>query len=293
MLEENYNPRAKKALWQMANTLAGEHELLNTYFEEIWESSEIECRKGQIHLKLNFLIAQPVAIQRLIVRRVVTTLNPNITDIDYQVTEKAVRFINDSSNPRSHNFDLCNDIHMVLENETLVVFYRERYISNLWPQLVGSGSIIYPIPGELYLQLKMENNETKTSAWRFISEWVEGSPKVLSEAKNNSDLYQAWLDLGGKENISSEMKFEIRMRRIGDKFRPLGLNGHSMKLSDFMVNIKLPNHARSGWPLICLNGEVIWIPGYRISHNYRITPATQLALRICLQRVGQVDLLGD
>ena len=41
----------------------------------------------------------------------------------------------------------------------------------------------------------------------------------------------------------------LRVRRRGDVFQPLGLQGHSQRLSDFFVNEKLPARARDRWPL--------------------------------------------
>ena len=40
----------------------------------------------------------------------------------------------------------------------------------------------------------------------------------------------------------------IRPRAPGDRFRPLGLGGHSARVNEFMINAKVPAAARAGWP---------------------------------------------
>jgi len=42
--------------------------------------------------------------------------------------------------------------------------------------------------------------------------------------------------------------FKMRSRLPGDRFKPIGMKGRSLKLSDFMVNVKLPQAARPGYP---------------------------------------------
>ena len=78
-------------------------------------------------------------------------------------------------------------------------------------------------------------------------------------------------------NIFPE-SLELRIRRQGDTFEPLGLDGHSQKLSDFFVNEKMPQRAREHWPLLCAGDEIIWVPGYRPAHPYRLTNSTKSAV---------------
>jgi tRNA(Ile)-lysidine synthase len=54
----------------------------------------------------------------------------------------------------------------------------------------------------------------------------------------------------------------------------LGLDGHEQKLSDFMVNEKMPQRAREHWPLLASGEKIIWVPGYHPGHPYRLTDAT-------------------
>ena len=51
----------------------------------------------------------------------------------------------------------------------------------------------------------------------------------------------------------------LRTRRAGDRFRPKGMNGHSRKLKDWMIDRKIPRQLRKQIPLLCADGEIIAI----------------------------------
>jgi tRNA(Ile)-lysidine synthase len=53
-----------------------------------------------------------------------------------------------------------------------------------------------------------------------------------------------------------------------------------MKLSDFMVNSKMPAPARAGWPLLCKGEEILWVPGYQIAEPFRLKAQGTSALYV-------------
>ncbi|MBA4379388.1 MAG: tRNA(Ile)-lysidine synthetase, partial [Anaerolinea sp.] len=74
----------------------------------------------------------------------------------------------------------------------------------------------------------------------------------------------------------------VRPRREADRFQPLGMDGRSVKLSDFFVNVKLPKRARAKWPLVCVGAEIAWLAGFRIAHPFRITEKTKRVVHLSL-----------
>jgi tRNA(Ile)-lysidine synthase len=78
----------------------------------------------------------------------------------------------------------------------------------------------------------------------------------------------------------------MRARRPGDRFEPLGMGGRSMKVSDFFINEKLPQRARDAWPLLCSGDTVVWVPGYRLGHPFRLTRETERVVYFSLARTG-------
>jgi len=57
-----------------------------------------------------------------------------------------------------------------------------------------------------------------------------------------------------------------------------------MKLKDFFINEKLPQRARDGYPLLCDEEGIVWVPGYRPAHRVRVRDATRRTIRFVLKR---------
>jgi tRNA(Ile)-lysidine synthase len=108
---------------------------------------------------------------------------------------------------------------------------------------------------------------------------LEATPASIDQAHQNEDPFQAWLDM---ESISLPLR--IRARRPGDRFHPLGMGGKSIKLSDLMINAKLPGRARAGWPLVCSRERIVWVAGIHIGHSFRLVDTTQRVLHLHLKR---------
>ena len=117
-----------------------------------------------------------------------------------------------------------------------------------------------PIPGQLNL----------SGGWLFSCEQWRIPALALEQALANENPFQVWLDASRLPK-----KLEIRARRPGDRFEPFGMDGHTIKLSDFFINEKLPQRAREAWPLLCSGETVIWVPGYRPAHPFRLTDKTR------------------
>jgi len=76
---------------------------------------------------------------------------------------------------------------------------------------------------------------------------------------------------------------EIRLRRPGDSFSPLGASG-SKKLKDFFIDKKVPRFLRDRVPLLISNGRIMWIMGYAIDRKFRLKSDTGSAFRVDYER---------
>ncbi|HEY8510929.1 MAG TPA: tRNA lysidine(34) synthetase TilS [Cyclobacteriaceae bacterium] len=73
-----------------------------------------------------------------------------------------------------------------------------------------------------------------------------------------------------------------RRWREGDRFVPLGMKRHK-KVSDFLVDEKVSRPAKQGVTVVESGGEIVWIVGYRISDNVKVTEQTRRVLVLRLQ----------
>jgi tRNA(Ile)-lysidine synthase len=71
----------------------------------------------------------------------------------------------------------------------------------------------------------------------------------------------------------------IRKWRPGDYFQPLGMKGFK-KISDFLIDEKIPVHQKENTWLLCSGQKVIWVMGHRIDNRFKISEATRQVLKI-------------
>lgn len=76
-----------------------------------------------------------------------------------------------------------------------------------------------------------------------------------------------------------QFPLEIRNWNHGDTFFPLGMK-HKKKVSDFMIDEKIPVNLKAKLPIFTSNNEIIWVAGQRIDNRYKIDSNTQSVLII-------------
>ena len=102
----------------------------------------------------------------------------------------------------------------------------------------------------------------------------------LKQIAVNQDVWTAYFDL---EKLVEPLT--LRSRCPGDRFCPQGMQGHSCKLSAFMINEKIPQPWRAHVPLLEANGEIVWVCGYRVADGVTVGPDTREVLRLRFNRL--------
>jgi tRNA(Ile)-lysidine synthase len=70
-----------------------------------------------------------------------------------------------------------------------------------------------------------------------------------------------------------------RGRMEGDRYQPLGSSG-SAKLSDLLINRKIPAERREALPVVLVGSEILWVPGLPPAESARLAGPTKGALRL-------------
>ena len=79
----------------------------------------------------------------------------------------------------------------------------------------------------------------------------------------------------------------VRCWRPGDRFQPLGLNGHHKKLQDLFVDRKVRRDERSRIPVVLDGtGRVVWVVGLGLGDDFRVTEATASVLVLKVRSLG-------
>jgi tRNA(Ile)-lysidine synthase len=264
---ESYNPKFREAVLRMSHSLKSDYSILMDMLESAWRETVLEAEKDFITFDSSLFQKYPLALQRNLVKQAMQTLIPSV-DVNYAALERAVEAVN--SHTHFHRVDLKGGLRLFCESSHLYICTQDAELPfNIWPQLTYGEVVPLSIPGQVEL----------AGGWRFNCErW--GIPVLAHEqSERNDDPFQVWLDV---ENLTQPLS--LRVRRQGDHFAPLGMEGHTQKLSDFFVNAKVPQRARDHWPLLSAGDEIIWVPGYRPAHSYRLKETTKSVLFFSVTR---------
>jgi len=267
-LLETYNPRFREAAWRASKTLAADHEILVRALQPLWQQCLVEQADGYLGLDLGVLKGQPRAAQMYLLRRAALQLQPGY-DVGYADLERAAGLLAERAQGPA---DFVGGLLLVREGDTLYVTAADQAPGlETWPQMPsGLDSLSLTAPATLEL----------AAGWRLTAEVHQVGDEACPGLRVDASPFKVTLD---REAAGSPLF--VRVRRPGDRFEPLGMEGHSQKLSDFFVNVKMPRRARERWPLVCADDRIIWVPGYRPAHACRLRPDTESVLLMEISRV--------
>jgi len=268
---ESYNPRFREVIWRTSRSLAGDYEILAGLLDEAWKACVLQDSSGFVAFDSAALTQQAIGLQRNLIRRAVERVHPDELDINYATLERATSFISDPDENRRIRMDLTGGVYLLREGSLIYIAARNVTLPiERWPQMPDESNVIsLKIPGSVKL----------SGGWKLNCERWNIASLATEQARMNNDPFQVWVDAQGIYDA-----LELRVRQDGDRFEPLGMDGHEMKISDFFINVKLPQRARDRWPLLCMGEKVVWVPGYRPAHPFRLTDSTRQALYFSMTR---------
>lgn len=266
---EGYNPSIREVLLRMAQSLKDDYSVIQQLVGKAWESTLIQQGKGYLAFRAASFLDLPLSIQRYLLRMAIAYHLPGLQDVGFDCIERGLMLL--AGDKLNSQTDLIAGLRLIKEREKFwVATWQADLPGGDYPSLTsGEKQIIIMVPSTLRL-----NN-----GWQLKVEEIADSKVAIVQSDANLDPFQAWMDVS-----KLEQPLVARSRKPGDQFKPLGLNGHSMKISDLMINLKLPKQARSTWPLVCAGEEILWVPGYRLSHQVRIKSDTRKAIHLTLSQ---------
>jgi tRNA(Ile)-lysidine synthetase-like protein len=79
--------------------------------------------------------------------------------------------------------------------------------------------------------------------------------------------------------------FVVRTAQPGDRVRVLGLNG-SKKVQDLFVDAKVPRWQRTSWPLLEVDGKIVWVPGITRAEHFLVGEEDRDVFLISARRIS-------
>jgi tRNA(Ile)-lysidine synthase len=268
---EKYNPRFKNMLLRTGEALAGDYEVLTDVMDSTWPKVVQETGSDYVAFQSSKMADIPRGLLRNIFRRAMESLRPNMRNLDFNTLQRAADFVAARNGPAPEfaprQVDLTEGLYLQCEGDRLYLAALEADLPSAhWPLIEG----IY----ELHI-----NHQVNFDATTSLSAFEVDIDLASQSAQGNGNSFIAWMDA----DLTGD-RFTVRTRRAGDRFHPLGMDGHSIKLSDFFINVKLPERAREKWPLVLAGNEIAWVPGFRLAHPFRITEETKRAVKMVLQK---------
>lgn len=262
-----YNPQVKQHLLQTTRILSEEEKIIQPIREAAWVQCFIQKENDRINLRLVELRGLESGVRTAILRRALWEMDPSRRDLNYSASQTISEFVENPS--RSRLIKLSGNVTVQILGSELIIWLGNPGLSSDFPQMFT----------ETNLQLILNGN-VEQQGWKITCQKSDLS-QAFEAIRSNFYKNVAWLDA---EKIRFPM--DVRTSMVGERFKPLGLQGKSQKLSDFWVNQKVPRAARKNWPLIISNQEIIWIPGYAISEVVKITNQTSNVIRISIEIQG-------
>jgi tRNA(Ile)-lysidine synthase len=133
----------------------------------------------------------------------------------------------------------------------------------------------------------------------FVSEIAERENRIFYIESGDIELFQPFeiriekfsgkdFKIRNEKNIAcldfEKLEFPLLIRKWqqGDYFQPLGMTGFK-KVSDFLIDEKIPVHEKENIWLLCSGNKIVWIIGHRIDNRFKIRPETRDIIKIELK----------
>jgi len=263
---ETYNPKFREAVWRTAQSLNADREIIIHSVDAAWTRAVVSESDGLVIFDSAALTGLSLGLTRYLFRRAIERIHP-AADITYALLDRVTSFLQNGK--AGGSLPLSGNLRILREGRQVFVAGENTVLPfEAWPQFpTDADSIPISVPSRVDLP----------GGWRLTSESWNIPALAREQMQENEDPYQVWLDA---DALNGDLS--LRVRREGDRFEPLGLDGHSQKLSDFFTNEKLPQRARERWPLLCAGGRIAWIPGYQPAHPFRLTKSSRQILYFTL-----------
>ena len=248
-LLENYNPRIRPILVQMADRFRLEEEYWQILVQEKFPAVVRGQKKGSLDLDIRALEECPLPLRLHLYRQAVEQILGHLRRFSFphfMAMEKLSRNPEPNKEIRLPCGILAAKRYQVLK----ISLGEEKAVD-----------FVRPVPGPGVVEIPEIGRQMRFSIHRRSGEEKFGDSSV------------AFLD---GEHIHFPLL--LRSLRPGDRFQPLGMDGEK-KVKDFFIDLKIPLSRRRRIPLLFSQDQLLWIAGLRIDHRFRLTPQTRQVLK--------------
>ena len=265
---EKYSNGFQKKILQTADILRQESLVLEKLTDQAAHRAINQLDQNTVEIYRESFTGCSLGIQRRLIRKAFDLIRPEFNQLTFQNVEDAVNFCLEQINAGQQNWVARLNL-ISLEDRCLIADWKGKSWLKAYPQLDLLEKKTLPIPGSLELGygwvMKAEETELENlKSRRFVRKPPD---------------FHIYLD----QNRIAE-KLSVRTRQAGDRIQPLGMQEGSIKISDLMVNEKIPQQARDRWPILLDGDEIIWVPGLRLAEAVRVSEKTERVIQLILEK---------
>jgi len=264
----SFNPAIKRVIWRGSEVMKGDDEIIQKSVEEIWQHCVQRNGQGFVLFDVSEFTNQTVGMRRRLIRRAVAELRPGLRDIGFDAIDRALEFLAAIEKPGQ--IDLVSNLRLVYEPGRLwLTDGGVELPTDEWPQMAVDTEIQVKEAGAIELE----------GGWQIQVDLILQAGLVMQIAQANQDPYQVWLAVDIDKNL-----IYLRTLRPGDRIQPMGMSNGTQKISDFMIDRKVPRRARRGWPLLWVGEKIAWVPGCLPGQGFQLSHDTQRAIHCTIKR---------
>jgi len=230
----NINPAVVSALLRLSDSVSVDEAFLIQAFNEDVMPHVVQ-EKERWSIPLGILAERHVALQRRFVLQAFQTLSPDDSQLSLtQIINVLERMGNAQVGTQ---LDLGQDIRCRFG-------YEQLFIENQLRPITDDDGLL---PVDTNEEIPVLRNVVMPRTIVIHNLSMTFSDKRLS--KDNLTVLE----------LHDNAVLRLRTRHAGDRFQPKGMNGHSRKLKDWMIDKKIPRQIRDRIPLITVDGNIVAI----------------------------------
>jgi tRNA(Ile)-lysidine synthase len=256
---QTYNPAIRTSLLRLSRIMAEQSAWVEGRVADYWGSVVVSDDPDQLVLDPEALGQLPAALQKELLRSILSRLQFANLELDYGIIEASVAFCHTDA----RRMTLAGGVKLERVDDRVIIACEGAGLRlPQYPQMMSDTNQPIPVPGEVPL----------ANGWK-LSALVENiTDEDRQHWGRNQNEFRVAFD---REALPDRLA--LRVRHEGDRIKPLGLQG-TIKLSDLFINDGIPQSARHLWPIVAHGDEVIWVVGLRMADSGRLTETTTEAV---------------
>ena len=282
-LLESINPGFHSTLLRNADVIRVDVEWLEAQVDACWPAVVISEHDDAIKLSIEALLAQPLSLQRHLLRRVTARLCEGQSPLEsrhYMLIEQLLGYRDRQE----------RTLHLPHQLRAVRSFYEVTFerlhdctvtdAEATW-NLQNAEVVQFPVPGR---------TRVPGTPWIATAEPVPAELMgAVREALRIEDWSEVWRLLPSTRHVVyvdadiAGSILEVRTRRPGDRMQPLGMQ-HEKKLQDIFVDKHVARTDRGSIPIFFSASHCIWLAGVCLDERARLTSKTQQAVRLAIRK---------